>query len=60
MTGFSVAKRRWAFVSWGVSTLLLLSTAIFRDYAVIFVAIAVVLSATALWLFVSSEKSNES
>lgn len=60
MTGCAVAKRRWAFVSWGVATLLLLSTTIFRDYAVICVAIAVVLSATALWLFVSSEKSNES
>lgn len=60
MTGCAVAKRRWAFVSWGVSTLLLLSTTIFRHYAVICVAIAVVLSATALWLFVSSEKSNES
>ncbi|ALD73306.1 hypothetical protein AN946_01860 [Trueperella pyogenes] len=59
MTGCAVAKRRWAFVSWGVSTLLLLSTTIFRDYAVICVAISVVLSATALWLFVSSEKSNE-
>lgn len=59
MTGCAVAKRRWAFVSWGVSTLLLLSTTIFRDYAVICFAISVVLSATALWLFVSSEKSNE-
>lgn len=60
MTGCAVAKRRWAFVSWGAATLLLLSTTIFRDYAVICAAIAVVLSATALWLFVSSEKSNES
>lgn len=55
-----LSKRRWGFVSWGVSMLLLLSTAILRDYAVICVAIAVVLSATALWLFISSEKSNES
>ncbi len=57
MTSCAVAKPRWAFVSWGVATLLLLSTTIFRDYAVICVAIAVVLLTVSLGLMMSSERA---
>ncbi len=52
-----LSKRRWGFVSWGVSMLLLLSTAILRDYAVICAAIAVVLLAVSLGLMMSSERA---
>ncbi|MDP9806554.1 hypothetical protein J2S70_001136 [Trueperella bonasi] len=50
-----LSKRRLSFIAWGVASLLLISTIIFRDYAVFLVVVAVFLWALSLGLYISSE-----
>ncbi|VEI14025.1 hypothetical protein [Trueperella bialowiezensis] len=56
MKNQSIPKRKWAFFAFYLGVACFAATGVFRDHAVICVAIGLTLQAIALGLFISSEK----